>query len=770
VASGRITTVAGGPGGPAKAATVSLGPLFSAPCGVSYGAGALYIADRLTVRKVAPGGWLTTLAGSDGDGTPGSGPLGDGGPATRAFLTFACGVATDRSGNLVVADLGTSQIRMVAVTTGTFYGQPMTAGNIYTIAGTGTAGFSGDGGPAVAAELDRARNLALDGAGNLLIADQDNSRIRVVAATTGTFYGQPMTAGDIYTVAGGGTSSLGDGGPATAAQLGAPAAVAVDHAGNLLIADTYNRRIRVVAAGAGSFYGQPMTAGDIYTIAGNGTAGFAGDGGPALGAELDDPFGLALDGQGNVLMADFMNNRIRVVATSTGTFYGQAMTAGDIYTIAGGGTSGLGDGGPATAAEIFYPTAVATDAAGNVAIADQQNGRVRVVAATTGRFYGQAMTAGNIYTIAGTGVRNFSGDGGPATAAEFSSPAGVASGGAAGMAIAEPGDNRVQVVAASTGTFFGQAMTARHIYTVAGDGATGFAGDGGPGAQAELNSPQGVVFDQAGNLVIADTGNNRIRVVAAATGSWYGQAMTAGHIYPISPTPTPLLFYPEGVAADHDGNLVIADTGASAMLVLAARTGTFYGQVMTAGHVYQVAGGGTSGLGDGGPATRAVIGSPAAVAIDQAGNLVITDTGNNRIRVVAASTGSFYGQQMTAGYIYTVAGNSTAGFSGDGGPATSAGLLRPGSVTVDGSGNLVIADTSDNRIRVVAASTGSFYGQPMTAGNIYTVAGTGTGGFSGDGGPATSGEIAHPQGVAATPAGDLIIADTYANRVRLVTG
>jgi sugar lactone lactonase YvrE len=125
---------------------------------------------------------------------------------------------------------------------------------------------------------------------------------------------------------------------------------------------------------------------------------------------------------------------------------------------------------------------------------------------------------------------------------------------------------------------------------------------------------------------------------------------------------------------------------------------------------------------------------------------------------------------MTAGYIYTVAGNSTAGFSGDGGPATSAGLLRPGSVTVDGSGNLVIADTSDNRIRVVAASTGSFYGQPMTAGNIYTVAGTGTGGFSGDGGPATSGEIAHPQGVAATPAGDLIIADTYANRVRLVTG
>ena len=130
--------------------------------------------------------------------------------------------------------------------------------------------------------------------------------------------------------------------------------------------------------------------------------------------------------------------------------------------------------------------------------------------------------------------------------------------------------------------------------------------------------------------------------------------------------------------------------------------------------------------------------------MDGAGNLLIADTGNNRVRVVAASTGTFYGQAMTAGDIYTVAGDGTGGFSGDGGPATSAELDYPAGVAVDGAGNLVIADTGNNRVRVVAASTGTFYGQAMTAGDIYTVAGDGTGGFSGDGGPATSAELDQP--------------------------
>ena len=176
------------------------------------------------------------------------------------------------------------------------------------------------------------------------------------------------------------TGFPGDGGPATAAELGGPEGVAAGPAGNVLIGDFDNHRIRLVAARTGTFYGQAMTAGDIYTIAGNGTRGFPGDGGPATAAELNYPQGVASDPVGNVLIADSSNNRIRVVAARTGTFYGQAMTAGDIYTIAGNGTHGFsGDGGPGTTAELSYPAAVTVDA-GNVLIADFENYRIREVA------------------------------------------------------------------------------------------------------------------------------------------------------------------------------------------------------------------------------------------------------------------------------------------------------------------------------------------------------------------------------------------------------
>ena len=268
--------------------------------------------------------------------------------------------------------------------------------------------------------------------------------------------------------------------------------MAVDGAGNLVIADTDNDRVRVVAASTGTFYGQAMTAGDIYTVAGDGKAGFSGDGGPATSAELDYPDGVAVDGAGNLVIADTGNNRVRVVAASTGTFYGQAMTAGDIYTVAGDGTAGFsGDGGPATSAELNDPAGVAVDGAGNLVIADTSNNRVRVVAASTGTFYGQAMTAGDIYTVAGDGTGGFSGDGGPATSAELDSPYGVAVDGAGNLVIADTDNNRVRVVAASTGTFYGQAMTAGDIYTVAGDGTSGFSGDGGPATSAELAYPAG---------------------------------------------------------------------------------------------------------------------------------------------------------------------------------------------------------------------------------------------------------------------------------------
>jgi sugar lactone lactonase YvrE len=554
----------------------------------------------------------------------------------------------------------------------------------------------------------------LDPAGNLLIADTFNTRIRVVAHRSGTFYGQAMTAGDIYTIAGGGDHGLGNGGPAVGAELISPHGMAVDAAGNLLIANSGDDMVRVVAARTGEFYGQAMTAGDIYTIAGNGTGVFGGNGGPATAAGVGSPQGVAVDGAGNVLIAAEGISRTMVVPVTTGTFYGQAMTADDIYTIAGDGSPTFsGDGAAATAAQLSVPDGVAVDGAGNFVIADTGNNRIRVLARSTGEFYGQPMAAGDIYTVAGHGRKGAFGDGGPATAAVLGQPAGVTVDTAGNLVVADTGTNRVRVVAAGTGEFYGQPMTAGDIYTVAGTGQPGSTGDGGPATAARLDLPRAVTFDGAGNLVIADTGSNRIRVVAAGTGEFYGQPMTAGDIY-------------------------------------------------------TVAGNGTMGFaGDGGPATAAALGIPEGVSVDPSGNLLIADSFNNRVRVVAAKTGTFYRRAMTAGDIYTVAGNGTQGFAGDGGPATAAEIYAPVGVLRDDAGNLVLTDAGNNRVRVVAESTGTFYGKAMTAGNIYTITGTGTAEFTGDGGPATAAGLAGPTGIAEVGGtGGLAVADASNNRVR----
>ncbi len=337
LAAGVISTVAGGVGGPGKATTVGV-----SPASVTFAGGSLYIGDALSVRKVDPAtGQLATPAGdgaSPFSASGGAGPLKNGSPAAKTALAPA-GVAVGSSGNLVIADPGNqikggpviNRVLVTAASTGTFYGQAMTSGHIYIVAGNGKCGSSGDGGPATGAALCGPEGVAVDGSGNLLIADQRNSRVRAVAASTGTFYGQAMTAGDIYTIAGNGTNGFsGDGGPATKAKLGIPSGVAVDTAGNMLIADN-NSRVRVVAASTGTFYGQAMTGGDIYTIAGTGGYfGYSGDGGPAARAELSVPASVAVDAAGNLLVADYNNSRVRVAAAATGTFYGQAMTAGTI--------------------------------------------------------------------------------------------------------------------------------------------------------------------------------------------------------------------------------------------------------------------------------------------------------------------------------------------------------------------------------------------------------------------------------------------------------
>jgi hypothetical protein len=815
-AAGTISTVAGDPlaSGPAT----SLG---QEPRAVAAGpGGVLYIVDGAssTIREVGSTGRETTVAGVGGPGYS-----GDGGPATGAALSSPTGVAVDGNGDLLIADLGNERVRLVAgssCSTSCPYGlASMTTGSIYTIAGDGTAGYSGDGGPATSAELSGPGDVAVDGGGDLLIVDAGDDRVRLVAASSCStdcpFGLAAMTKGDMYTIAGNGAQGYsGDGGRATSAELFSPAAVAVDGGGDLLIADADNERVRLVAGSScssGCPYGlAAMTRGDIYTIAGGGSA-YPGDGGPATSAELETPDGVALDGSGDLLISDQGNERVRLVAGSScasGCPFGLAsMTAGDIYTIAGNGTQGYsGDGGRATSAELFFPGGLGVDGGGDLLIADQVNERVRLVAASScasGCPFGlAAMTRGDIYTIAGNGTDGYSGDGGSATSAELDSPDGVAVDRGGDLLITDPANGRVRLVAAtscSTDCPFGlAAMTKGDVYTVAGNGTQGYSGDAGAATSAKLSYPEGVAVDSEGDLLIADTDNERVRLVAGSSCSTscpFGIAsMTKGDIYTVAgdgnygysgdggPATSAKLDGPSGVAVDGDGDLLIADTVNERVELVAGSScasGCPYGlSSMTKGDIYTIAGDGTRGYsGDGRPAGSAQLDFPYGVAVDGGGDVLIADTGNERVRLVAGSScssGCPYGlASMTKGDIYTIAGNGTRGYSGDGGPADSAELYAPGGVAVDGSGDVLIADTANQRVRLVAGSscsTGCPFGlASMTKGDVYTVAGDGGYGYSGDGGPATRAQIDEPSGLAVDGDGDLLIADSENNRVREVT-
>ena len=452
--AGTISTVAGGVGGPARATGVPV----TDPCGVAFAGGLMYIADGPTVREVNSADRLTTPAGT---GT--IGPLGDGGPATAASLR-ACATAVDAAGNILIADAGNDRVRVVAAHNGTFYGQSMTAGGIYTVAGDGSSGYAGDG----AGHRRRAEQPGRPGRGRL--GQPGDHRYRQRRGPGGGRGHRHLLrpAHDRRRHLHRGRQRHARvfrcGGPGTSAQLSNPGQVAADGSGNLVVADFGNNRIRVVAGTTGTFYGRSMTAGDIYTVAGNGTATFSGDKGAATSAGLGAQ-GVAVDGSGNLVIADTADERIRVVAESTASFYGQAMTTGDIYTVAGDGTAGFKDARPALKGEVHTPDAVTVDGAGNLVIADNFNQRVRVVAAAGGTFYNQPMVAGNIYTVAGHANTGSVGDGGTATTAELNSPAGLLLDGSGNTLIADTADNRVRVVAGATGTFYGQSDDRRrHLH------------------------------------------------------------------------------------------------------------------------------------------------------------------------------------------------------------------------------------------------------------------------------------------------------------------
>jgi len=643
----------------------------------------------------------------------GSASLGDGGPAIDAQIATIQGIAADRSGNLYLSDTGHNCVRKI---------DPK--GIITTVAGVGTAGFSGDGGPAAAAQLNLPYGLAVDPNGYLYIADLGNNRVRRVSP-----------AGTIDTYAGrDGQGSSGDGGPATSAQMLSPRNLALDSAGNLYIAEFAGHRVRRVTPD-----------GLMATFAGDGIAGLGGDGGPATMAQLAFPAGLAFDGNGNLYIADSGNERVRQVLPTGDivTFLGDSTavtlltpfalaadasgdllvvdatsvvheftTAGKWITFAGTNEPGFsGDGGPATAAQLAQSLDLSIDPSGNLYIADQR--RVREV-----------NPKGLIATVAGADYLYGIGDGGPATAAELYLPSSAALDAAGDLYIADTGTSRIRQVSSSGA-----------IATVAGTGAASPGGEATPALTTALMTPTGVAVDQFGNLLIVETGAHRVRQVAGdgliRTIVGTGAAGLGPDLLP--PTQTQLRA-PRGICLDGAGNLYIADTGNHRVLLVPAQ-----GVVSTA------AGNGAPGMaGDGGPAPLAELNQPTACALDSAGDLYIADTYNHRIRKVD-----------TTGAITTVAGTGAAGESGDEGPAQAASLNTPRGVAVDDNGNIYISDTGNNCIRQVTPD-----------GLIHLIGGTATAGFSGDGGPALSAWLNAPGGILLDGSGDLYFADTNNNRVR----
>ncbi|MFN8040870.1 MAG: fibronectin type III domain-containing protein [Acidimicrobiales bacterium] len=532
-------------------------------------------------------------------GTGTQGYSGDGGSATAASLSGPSALTASPGGDVFFFDSGNHRVRRIS------------AGTISTVVGNGSAGFSGDGGAATAASIDFITQLALDGSGNLYLADGNQRRVRKV------------TGGTITTVAGNGSATFsGDGGAATSAGLDSVGGITVDNSGSLYLSS--QTRVRKV------------TSGTITTIAGGPTSGFAGDGGPAATAQLSMASALSAAGSGLYLLDA---NRVRRIDTG-----------GTITTVVGNGSAAFsGDNGSATTAQLDTPQGITFDPSGNLYVADASNDRVRRIT-----------PAGTITTVAGSGSSGFSGDGAQATSAKLRGPADVAVDAAGNLYIADAGNDRVRKV-----------TPAGVISTVAGTGAFGSSGDGGPAAAATFRAVDGVAVDTSGNLYIADGIDHRIRKVAPG------------------------------------------------------------------GTITTFAGTGTAGYsGDGGPATAAALNHPVAVDTDAAGNVYISDGNNARIRRVAP-----------AGTITTVAGNGSFGFSGDNGAATAAALANPSGVAFDATGAMYVADSSNYRVRRVANGT------------ISTVAGTGTDGFSGDGAAATAARVTGPASVAVDASGSVHFSD-----------
>jgi len=692
---------------------------------------------------------ISTIAGGGSSGLP----------ATQSSIGYPESVALDSSGNIYLSDSYSNQIFKVDST-----------GNATVLAGNGTVGYAGDNGPATSAALNNPEGLVIDGAGDVFFADTNNFVIREVVASSG----------NIQTVVGNGIEGdLGDGGPATSAELDDPYGVFVDTSGDIFIADTDNYVIRCVAAAAGACGISTSQAGYIYTVAGTPGTGctsytgpppLCGDTGPATAAQLTEPEGVFVDSAGNIFIADTDDSVIRVVNPGTApvTIATVTIQPGDIATVAGTyydsslGDSCVftGDGGPALGAYLCQPNGVFVDTSENIFIADTDNFAIREVG-----------TAGTISTPAGTlgtacsayNNTNGCGNGGLATGALLNYPSGMAVDSSEDIYIADTEDFAVREVVAATGD----------IQAFAGNTFLAYSGDGGVSTNAALNAPGQVFVDGSGDVFIADSDNSVIREVVAASGDIVTVAGNgiAGYSGDGGAATLAELNSPYSVFVDGSGDIFIADTENCLI------------REVSGGIISTVAGDPTAQptpcgyAGDGGLPTSAQLYNPYGVTLDSSGNIFIADSQNSAIRVVNTGTTAITlaGVTIPPDTIATLAGNGTAcvpsNGCGDGGPATSALLNFPGGLTVDATENIFIADSSDEAVRVINTSTTpvTIAGVTIPPGDIETVVGTlGQRGYSGDGATPSSALLDTPSGVFVDSSEDIFIADEFNNAIREV--
>lgn len=600
---------------------------------------------------------------------------GDGGPANEAALDLPSSVACDSKGNILVSDQANYRIRLI---------DP--EGIIRTICGTSVPGYSGDGGPAIRAQLRAPRGqaappagrIALDALDQIYIADSGNHVVRLID-----------TDGIIHTIAGTGEPGYsGDGGPATQAQLNTPSDVAVGADGSVYIADTMNHVVRRV-----------RLDGVIETIAGTGEQGFGGDGGPATGALLDRPYGVEVAPNGHVFIADTHNHRFRVVGdvaeelgpsptpTPTPSILPCSDEVGSICTYAGNGGTGLSpDGTHRLAATLYWPFDIAFLANGRKVFLDWNNHLVREI-----------LPDDTIRTVVGSDfvgdgpddLSDLTEEGAPPRTVSLNHPTDVEMFPNGDILFHAWHNHKLRVVDRLTGRV--RVLSGRD---------PGFAGDGGPLKNALLNQPPHGTFDGNGNYFFVDQRNQRIRVIYrfaeereeaivdtilgnGESGFADGPLQLARVNFPTGPNPEPS----GGITVDGLGNLYFADT-----LNHRIRRVQFCSSDFKCGVVTTIAGTGVPGYsGDGGRATEAQLNYPQDLEIGPDGNLYFADTNNHVVRMIDLSTG----------VIRTVVGSGTRGYGGDGGPALAAQLNRPFGIAFDEHGDLYVSDTFNGRIRKV---------------------------------------------------------------------